>query len=183
MTHWNRLVMRLVLAGIVAIMVFAPAATASAAYPRSMTASAAWRSPNNRIRPGDACVDTTTSVDVTQRAGQVQATVDVVEFDNCIVDDYGLVEEWYTIVTLPPGAFQMRRNLARASLAATINICDLHGGDCFDIAFDVVWKATGPTVHDQSGNVRPATADGQVTDGDRDLAPEPSFRASLASAP
>lgn len=45
-----------------------------------------------------------------------QVIVDVVEFDQCVVDDYGLVREYYVIEPTNPTEFTINRAVTRARL-------------------------------------------------------------------
>lgn len=163
------------------------AARASDDWPaREYRAEAFFRSPTSLARPGDPCVDTQVHVTVEEihRAGQgrlQQVIVDVVEFDNCVVDDFGLVREYYVIEPTNPTEFTINRAVTRARLNTRVLACDLTDSSrCLDLRLRLAWDSAGALVVDGGSAYRPARATGTISDGSRSLAPEPAYFAQLS---
>jgi hypothetical protein len=114
-----------------------------------------------------------------------QVIVDIVEFDDCIVDDYGLVAEWYTVTTLNSAdeALVITPNLNRARLRQTITACNLvDDTDCRTLNLDVQWRGQGEPQSGVGFTLRDAIAWGRVFDATHrlNLAPEPTDLAQLS---
>ncbi len=152
---------------------------------REYRADAYFRSPTSLDRPGDPCVDTQVHVTAEEihRAGQgrlQQVIVDVTEFDNCVVDDFGLVREYYVIEPLNPTEFTINRAVTRTRLHTRVLACDLTDNSrCLNLLLRLAWDSAGALVVEGGSAYRPATATGTISDGTRNLSPEPAEFARL----
>jgi hypothetical protein len=152
---------------------------------REYRAIGVFRSPTSTARPGDPCVDTRVQVEAEEihRAGQgrlQQVIVDVVEYDHCVVDDYGLVREYYVVEPTNPTEFVINRAVTRTRLNTRVLACDLTNSQrCLDLRIKLAWDSAGALVDDGTTAYRPATATGTISDGLRNLSPEPAEFARL----
>jgi hypothetical protein len=181
--------LRLLLLGVmfVAALMLASAARA-ASNPDQLNAEAFFDSQQSTVRPGDPCVRTRVGIDAEERfvSGEDtlnQVELDIVEFDDCVVDDFGLVAEWYTIAVVPDNALMIDPNLRHARLRATIMACNLvDDDDCRTFDLNVHWKGTGEIEVDGGSSFREAEAKGRVFDTTfgLNLAPNDAVFASLS---
>jgi hypothetical protein len=151
--------------------------------PREYRARAVFHSPTSLDRPGDPSVDTRVDVTVEEihrgEQGRLQQViVDVVEFDHCVVDDFGLVREYYVIEPTNPTEFIINRAVTRARLNTRVLACDLTDASrCLDLRMRLAWDAAGALVVEGDLGWRPAT--GTISDGQRNLSPQPAEFAPL----
>lgn len=163
----------------------APAAAGEDWPAREYRAIAIFRSPTSTARPGDACVDTRVHVTAEEiHRGELgrlqQIIVDVVEYDNCVVDDYGLVREYYVIEPLNPTEFTINRAVTRTRLNTKVRACDLtNDSRCLTLTLKLAWDSAGALVIEGQTGWRPATATGIISDGSRNLSPKPAEFARL----
>jgi hypothetical protein len=152
---------------------------------REYRAEAMFRSPTSTARPGDPCVDTQVHVTAEEihrgTEGRLQQIiVDVVEYDHCVEDDFGLVREYYGIEPLNPTEFSINRAVTRSRLNTRVRVCDLTNDDrCLSLLLKLAWDSVGALVVEGGTGWRPATATGTISDGQRNLSPEPATFARL----
>ncbi len=171
------------LAGVLAVVVALAMAPhpAAALTGRELMADAQFK--GGLLDPGNTCVTITTNVSVQQRKGPdhwTELIVDVVYFDDCVTDDYGLVKEYYVVAPLRGGEFIMNPNLRQARLDTTAVACNLvDETDCLTLSLDLTWEPAGEVVEDGSTASRAATASGTIMSGARNLAPDAAVFAEM----
>jgi hypothetical protein len=152
---------------------------------REYRAIAQFRSPNSTARPGDPCVETIVNVTAEEihrgTQGRLQQIhVDVVEYDNCVVDDFGLVREYFVIEPLNPTEFSINRAVTRARVDTRVRACDLtDDARCLDLRLKLAWDSAGALVVEGNTGWRPATATGTIVHGTVNLSPNPAGFARL----
>ncbi len=145
---------------------------------REYRATAVFRSPTSTARPGDPCVDTQVHVTAEEihrgTLGRLQQIiVDVVEYDNCVVDDFGLVREYYVIEPLNPTEFSINRAITRTRVNTKVRACDLtNSSRCLNLSLRISWDSAGALVVEGDTGWRPATATATISDGTRNLSPK-----------
>jgi len=118
--------------------------------------------------------------------------VSVGVFDACTLTT---LRSGFAFAVLPPSAFQANNRLTSASLNTTVNVPDFVSNRSFALSIDLTWVGTGE-VQRVSDHVlehfptfmlnrrltsmsRDAVATGSVSDGTRNLTPDPSVTASI----
>lgn len=145
-------------------------------------ASAGLQATNGRTKMVGGGPEATSSV-------QVQ----VLLIDNC----GGLFVVAFGSATLPPGAFQIDKKLASATLNTSVDVSNPLSGSTFPVKISLTWAATGePTVSRDhtlfrapglrsnstfAGILRAATASGSVTAIGITFSPSPTTSAGLFS--
>ena len=178
MKRWVLLALSVVLA--VTALGAAPASGGEDWPAREYRAIAQFRSANSTARPGDPCVGTivTVTAEEIHRGTQgrlQQIIVDVVEYDNCVEDDFGLVREYYVIEPLTPTEFSINRAVTRTRVNTKVRACDLtNSSRCLNLTLRLAWDSAGALVVEGNTGWRPARATGSIVHGTVNLAPNPA---------
>jgi hypothetical protein len=154
---------------------------------RTLSATASFDSgATSVVDPTNPCIVTSVQVTVRESNGPEHASfviVDVNEYDTCVPpDDFGGVAEFYTVQPLSGGEFVMSPNLRQARLTTDVLACELADESfCLSLHLDLHWDGTGEVSEEGAVTQRSATASGTISDGSRELAPEPTWYATLSA--
>jgi len=123
------------------------------------------------------------------------AFVSLFQFDNCSLTTL-LSASGFT--DLPPGAFQIKKNLTTATLNTSIDVFDSVSNTTFPVDISLSWTGTGTLTVSKNHNIftapgfrenfmftgasRPATASGSVTALGTNFSPSPAVFADLEDA-
>ena len=153
---------------------------------RVYRADAQFQSNNSTARPGDPCVITVVRVTAEEvhrgTQGRLQQIyVDVTEYDTCVVDDDGLVREYYVIEPMNSTEFSINRAITRTRVNTRVRACDLvNSSRCLNLTLKLAWDSAGALVESSFGATRPATATGTIIHGTVNLSPNPADFAEMS---
>jgi hypothetical protein len=117
------------------------------------------------------------------------------QVDNC---SFTILLSATGFTDLPPGAFQIKKNLTTATLNTSIDVFDVVSNTTFPVDISVSWTGTGTLTVSRNHNMftapgfrenlmftaasRPATASGSVTALGTNFSPSPAVGADLEDA-